>query len=208
MADIRNCDQCGASFAPRREHARFCSARCRTAWNRRHAGITPVDASALDWSITAMQDTIGRLCRASGWDQADGFAVISEAVWRVTIVDAALMRYHPETYRRVLALQNPGQRRITEETFAGLRFVRNQMGYDVHPADLIQPLGVGAGIAAWAWKPAPEPALSTLTPRSRTWEMSRYQAYQAQLANRPVGEIFTQATAFIATATDGILSHT
>jgi hypothetical protein len=82
------------------------------------------------------------------------------------------------------------------------------MGYDIHPADLIQPFDAGCGIAAWTWKPAPEPAFGALTPRSLTWEMSRYQAYQAQLANRPVGGTFTRATAFIAIATDGILSHT
>ncbi|HEU5389740.1 MAG TPA: hypothetical protein VFV73_27955 [Streptosporangiaceae bacterium] len=207
MTDIRNCDQCGAPFSPRREHARFCSARCRAAWNRHHAHGAPADTSALDWSITAMGETIGRLGRAGGQDLADGFAVISEAVWRVTIVDAALMRYHPETYSRVLASEDPGQRRIIEETFGGLRFVRNRMGYDTHPADLIQPL-VAAGVAAWTWKPAPEPALGTLTPRGRAWEMDRYQAYQAQLAGQAVGETFTQAAAFLGIAADGILSHT
>lgn len=205
MTDIRNCDQCGAPFAPRREHARFCSARCRARWNRRASGA-PVDTSALDWSITAMRETIGRLGRAGGWDLADGFSVISEAVWRVTIVDAALMRYHPETYTRVLARQDPSQRRITEQTFAGLRFVRNRLGYDTHPADLVQPLGSG-GVAAWTWKPVPEPALGALTPRGRAWELDRYQAYQARLASRPVGETFTQATAFLGIAADGILSR-
>ena len=154
-----------------------------------------------------MRETIARLCRAGGWDQADGFAVISEAVWRVTIVDAALMRYHPETYSRVLTHQDAGQRRITEETFGGLRFVRNRMGYDAHPADLIQPLDPGAGIAGWTWKPFPEPALAALTPRGRTWEMTRYRAYQAQLASRTVGETFTRATAFLGIAADGILSN-
>src|SRR5581483_7671984 len=88
MTDIRNCDQCDVPFTPRREHARLCSARCRARWNRRHAGGGPADASALDWSITAMRETIGRLRRAGGWDLADGLAVISEAVWRVTLVDA------------------------------------------------------------------------------------------------------------------------
>jgi hypothetical protein len=208
MADIRKCDQCGTSFTPRREHARFCSARCRARWNRRYAGGTPPDTSALDWSITAMRETIGRLCRAGGWDRADGFAVISEAVWRVTIVDAALVRYHPETYSRALARQDAGQRRIVEETFAGLRFVRNRMGYDAHPADLVQPLDSGAGIAAWTWKPVPEPALGALTPRGRAWELTRYRAYQAQLASRTVGEIFTQAVAFLDIADDVILSRT
>ena len=37
MADARSCEQCGAEFAPRREHARFCSALWRITWNRRHA---------------------------------------------------------------------------------------------------------------------------------------------------------------------------
>jgi hypothetical protein len=208
MADIRTCDQCGTSFTPRREHARFCSARCRARWNRRYAGGAPPDTSALDWSVTAMRETIGRLCRAGGWDRADGFAVISEAVWRVTIVDAALVRYHPETYSRALACQGAGQRGIVEETFAGLRFVRNRMGYDAHPADLVQPLDSGAGIAAWTWKPVPEPALGALTPRGRAWELTRYQAYQAQLAGRTVGEIFTQAAAFLDMADDVILSRT
>src|SRR5579863_7668044 len=165
MADIRNCEQCGTPFAPRREHARFCSARCRAAWNRRHGSGAPADTSALDWSITAMKDTIARLRRASGWDQADAFAVISEAVWRVTIVDAALMRSHPESYSHVLACQEPGHRRITEGTFAGLRFVRNQMDYHTQPTDFIQPLDPGSGVAAWTWKPVTAPACTALTPR-------------------------------------------
>jgi hypothetical protein len=40
VTDSRNCEQCGALFTPRREHARFCSARCRVAWNRLNAGAT------------------------------------------------------------------------------------------------------------------------------------------------------------------------
>jgi hypothetical protein len=70
------------------------------------------------------------------------------------------------------------------------------------PADFIQPLGPAPGaavprIAAWTWKPLPEPALASLTPTGRQWEMTRYRAYQAQLAGRPVGETFTQATDFL-----------
>ena len=57
VADIRDCEQCGTSFVPRREHARFCSARCRAAWNREHMGDPAAGASALAWSITAMSDT-------------------------------------------------------------------------------------------------------------------------------------------------------
>ena len=36
MADVGSCEQSGAEFVPRREPARFCSALCRIAWNRRH----------------------------------------------------------------------------------------------------------------------------------------------------------------------------
>jgi len=206
MAETRTCEQCGASFAPRREHARFCSARCRVAWNRLHASDPPADTGALEWSITAMRETTNRLQRASGWDRADGFTIISEAVWWVTIVDAAMMRYHPDTYANVLSRQSAAEREITEATFAGLRFVRNQMGYHADPADFIQPTGPGAGatsrVAAWVWKPRPEPALASLAYGAREWAMERYQAYQAQLAGHPVGETFSQAVAFLRLAAE------
>ena len=201
MADTRNCEQCGTSFAPRREHARFCSARCRVAWNRRNASDSPAETGALDWSITAMRETTDRLVRVGGWDRTQGFAVIGEAVWWVTMVDATLMRYRPDIYSGVLARQDAAERRMTEDTFAGLRFVRNRMGYDADPADFIQPLDSRPDadrIAAWKWKSVPEPALALLTPRAREWEMTRYRAYQAQLAAQPIGETFSQATAFLA----------
>jgi hypothetical protein len=212
VADLRNCEQCGASFAPRREHARFCSARCRVAWNRQNASDLPVEAGTLDWSITAMQETTDRLLRATGWHRPHAFAVISEAVWWVTMVDATLMRYHPDAYGAVLARQSDAQRPIIEDTFGGLRFVRNRMGYDTDPADFIQPLDTGPGpgrIGAWTWKSLPEPAPASLTGRARQWEMTRYRAYQAQLAAQPIGETFSRATAFLRLAVEGSsLSHT
>jgi|SRR5450755_1398263 hypothetical protein len=201
MADTRTCEQCGTAFAPRREHARFCAARCRVAWNRRNATDPPAQTGALDWSVTAMRQTIGRLLRAAGWDRANGLAVISEAVWWVTMVDATLIRYHPDTYSSVLADQATTQRQVTEDTFAGLRFVRNRMGYHTDPADFIQPgdnhSGAAGRVAAWTWRPVPEPALESLTSRAREWEMTRYRAYQAQLAGQPIGETFSRATAFL-----------
>jgi hypothetical protein len=212
MADTRTCEQCGTWFSPRREHARFCSARCRVAWNRRNASGTPADTGTLDWAITAMRDTTGRLLRAGGWDRADGFAVISEAVWWVTMVDATLVRYRPDIYAGHLAGQDPARRRVTEDTFGGLRFVRNRMGYDADHADFIQPLNPGPGAAAprladWTWRPVPEPALVTLTPRGREWELTRYRAYQAQLASHPVGETFTRAEAFLRLVAAGSFSR-
>ena len=212
MADTRNCEQCGTSFAPRREHARFCSARCRVAWNRRNASDSPAETGALDWSITAMRETTDRLLRAGGLDRANGFAVISEAVWWVTMVDATLMRYRPDVYGGVLARQDAAERRMTEDTFAGLRFVRNRMGYDADPADFIQPLDSHPDadrIAAWTWRSVPEPVLVSLTPRAREWEMTRYRAYQARLAAQPIGETFIQAVAFLRLAAEsGSLSRT
>lgn len=213
MADTRNCEQCDVVFAPRREHARFCSARCRVAWNRHHASDTPADTGALDWALTAMRDTAGRLLQADGWDRADGFAVISEAVWWVTMVDATLVRYRPDVYGGLLAARPPAGRRVTEDTFAGLRFVRNQMGYDAGHAEFVQPLDQGSGadgprVAAWTWRSVREPALMTLTPRGREWELTRYRAYQARLAGHPVGETFTLATAFLGlVAEEGSLSR-
>ena len=109
VGDIRNCEQCGTSFVPRREHARFCSARCRVAWNREHMGDLAAEASALQWSITAMSEITQRLPQMRVWDRARALAVIGEAVWWVTIVDATLFRHHPQAYDGVLAGQAPAQ---------------------------------------------------------------------------------------------------
>lgn len=212
MGDTRTCEQCGTSFAPRREHARFCSPRCRVAWNGRNASDPTAETGPLDWSISAMREATGRILQTTGWDRAHVSAVISEAVWWVTMVDATLVRYQPDTYGDVLARQDTGQRRMTEDTFAGLRFVRNRMGYDADPADFIQPLDPRPGaaafrIAAWTWRSVPEPALASLTPRGREWEITRHRAYQRQLAGHPVGETFTQAVAFLRVAADSSLSQ-
>ena len=202
VADIRSCEQCGTVFVPRREHARFCSARCRVAWNREHMGDLEAGASALSWSITAMSDTMERLPRVRVWDRPRAFAVIGEAVWWVTIVDATLVRYHPQAYDGVLAGQAPAQRQLTEGTLTGLRFVRNRIGDEADLAEFIGPgePGPGAGegrITEWVWKPVPEPALASPSPRGQAWEMTRYRAYQAHLAGQTLGEVFGRAAAFL-----------
>ena len=200
MADTRHCEQCGTEFARRREHARFCSARCRVAWNREHTSERAAEESALGWSVTAMRETTGRLLRMTARDRSRGFAVISEAVWWVTIVDGTLVRYHPDTYDGVLDGLPRARRRAIEETLGGLRFVRNRMGHHLDPDDLVQP--VGGRITAWTWKPVPKPALASLPPRGQAWEMTRYRAYQAQLADRAVGSTFARAVAFLELAID------
>jgi hypothetical protein len=207
MADTRECEQCGTVFAPRREHARFCSARCRVAWNRENTRDPEAEASAFDWAITAMRDATGRLMRVTGRDRPRAFAAISEAMWWITIVDATLVRYHPDTYDEVMAAQPGAERRLIEGTLSGLRFVRNRMGQYLDPADFIEPAdshsGPGdAGIRAWTWKPVRRPALAPLPPRGQAWEMTRYRAYQAQLAGHTMGETFERAAGFLLLAAE------
>jgi hypothetical protein len=208
-------------FMPKREHARFCSARCRVAWNRenwnqvnrdqqkwgsenwddgeRRPGTEP---SALGWALVAMKDTTDRLGKVKASDRAQAFAVIGEAVWWVTIVDATLVRYYPDEYDTALAGLPGWQRRVNEDTFGGLRFVRNRMGYYADHADFIQPrpdeeAGGDAPITEWTWRSLPAPTVETLPPRGQEWELTRYQSYQDRLAARPIGETFALASAFL-----------
>lgn len=200
VADTRSCEQCGTVFVPRREHARFCGVRCRAAWNREHAGDAAAGASALQWSIIAMTETTGRLPMVREWDRPRALAAIGEAVWQVTLVDATLVRHHLEAYDRVLAAQSAAERRLVEGTLAGLRFVRNHIGHQASLAGFIQPGGSDTGdgrVTRWMWKQVPEPALGSLTSRGRAWEMTRYRAYQAYLADHTVKETFDRAAAFL-----------
>jgi hypothetical protein len=202
MDDQRVCEQCGAGFAPRREHARFCSVPCRVSWNGGHMGDAAAGATALLWSITAMSDTAERLPRARSWDRPRAFAVIGESVWWVTIVDATLVRHHQSAYDGVIARLTPARRRVIDDILAGLRFVRNRIGDEADLAEFIEtsPPGPGADrgrITGWMWKPMPEPVLTSLGPRGQAWEMTRYRAYQAQLAGHTTAETFGQAVAFL-----------
>lgn len=219
-AETRRCERCGKEFEPKREHARFCSARCRVAWNRENwdqvakvrqkwgsenwadeaRSTRSSGTSALGWAFTAMRDTTERLGKVRASDRAQAFAVIGEAVWWVTIVDATLFRYYPDEYEATLAGLSEQERKATETTFAGLRFVRNRMGYHADHADFIQPSADRAGgdapITQWTWRSLPAPAVETLPPRGQEWELSRYEAYQELLANRSVGETFGRTADF------------
>ncbi|HEY0935716.1 MAG TPA: hypothetical protein VGD91_18465 [Trebonia sp.] len=222
MAETRSCERCGREFEPKREHARFCSARCRVAWNRENwnqasadqqkwgsenwadevRGPQRTETSALSWAIIAMRDTTERLGRVQPGDRAQAFAVIGEAVWWVTIVDATLVRYYPDDYDAVLARLPADRRRATETTLGGLRFVRNRMGYYADQADFIQPQAASAGgsdapITEWTWRPLPVPAVAALPARSQEWELRRYRAYQDLLAGRTVGDTFGRTSEFL-----------
>lgn len=220
MAETRRCERCGREFEPKREHARFCSARCRVAWNRENwtqasgvqqkwgsenwaggpRGPHESGTSALRWAFTAMHETTRRLGRVRASDRAQAFAVIGEAVWWVTIVDATLVRHYPDDYDTALDGLTAPERQATETTFAGLRFVRNRMGYYADHADFIRPRSGQAGgdapITQWTWRALPPPAVATLPPQGQEWELSRYEAYQQLLADHSVGEVFGRTAGF------------
>jgi hypothetical protein len=203
MTDTRRCDQCGAVFVPRREHARFCSGRCRVRWNRVPPGDPVTEVSALAWSVSALSDMTQRLPLVRASDAPRALSVIAEVVWQVTIVDATLVRYYPDGYDGVLAGQARAERRRIEGTLSGLRYVRNRLRDEAARGDFVGwPGGPGSGgpVSAWAWQPVPAPALESLPAGGRSWETTRYGDYQDFLAGRLVGETFGRAVAFLSRA--------
>jgi hypothetical protein len=183
------------------------------AWNRQHVSGPVTGEDPLDWSVAAMLDATSRLLRARGWGRPHAFAAITEAVWWVTMVDATLVRYHPDAYNSVLDGHDPGQRTVIEDTFGGLRFVRNRMGYEADHEDFIQPPPRGRArqpavpIADWTWRQVDQPQLTCLPPQRREWELSRYRCYQSQLAGHRIGDTFGTAAAFLRLATEGSVSR-
>jgi len=165
-------------------------------------GDPKADASALLWSITAMSEATARLPHAGTWDRARAYAVVGEAVWWVTLVDATLVRHHPEPYDNVMAGQTPAERQQIEATLAGLRFVRNRISGEADLATFIRAAAPGKDpdntcVTGWTWKPLPLPTLASLPPRAQAWERTRYQAYHAQLARHTLGEVFRRAATFL-----------
>ena len=165
-------------------------------------GDPRTDASALLWSITAMSETTARLAQTATWDRARAYAAVGEAVWWVTLVDATLVRHHPDPYDNVMAGQSPAQREQIEATLAGLRFVRNRIAGEADLATFIRAAAPGRDpdnghVTGWTWKPVPPPALASLPPRAQAWEQARYQAYHAQLAGHTLGEVFRRAATFL-----------
>lgn len=199
MPEIRECALCGNEFVPRREHARFCSARCRMSWNHEHTEVAAASAVAIDWSVTAMTEAAARLSSVA-WDLPHLFEAVSDAVWWVTLVDATLVRYHPRNYEGALASRS-ARRRETEQTLEGLRHVRNQLGRSADPASLIEHVSGGDPATGWTWRPLPQPDLVGLGSRARKWELSRYRAYQKRLAGHDITETFAWCAEFLTLAT-------
>ena len=167
-------------------------------------GDASAGASALLY-VTAMGDTVHRLPQVNAEDRPRAFAMIGEAVWWVTIVNATLVRYHPKTYDAVMGDRSPAERRLIEDTLAGLRFVRNRIAHETDPADLVEPgapgpqPGTGGGAIARAGggsrcRNRRSPCFHRA---GRHRELTRYRAYQAQLAGHTVGETFERAAEFL-----------
>ena len=96
-----------------------------------------------------------------------------------------------------MAAHTPAERRLINETLAGLRFIRNWISRAAGLGELIE-TGAGTGqISHWTWKLVPEPALAWLPPRAQAWERARYQAYQARLAGHTLGKTFGPAVTFL-----------
>lgn len=206
VTETRVCAQCGAVFTPRREHARFCSAGCRLLWHLDRTEDPIVADSSLQWSVPAMTQAIRVLAMVDGQNSPAAYAAISDAVWAVTMVDAAMMRRHSGVYDEVLAgVPAPG-RRLLEETLAGLRFVRNRIPDQSAVASLVVSSvddradgerAPAAGVMGWQWQSVPTPVVARRRARAQAWELARYDAYQARLAGRSVGEGFRLAEVFL-----------
>ncbi len=175
------------------------------AWSGDRDGDPVIALSALAWSVAALGETTQRVAAVRAWDQERGFAAIADALWQVTMVDAALVRHHAPAYDAALARLEAAQRTVIVETLAGLRFVRNRAR---HVSDLgefldVRPTASGpivGRITGWRWRSVGEPDLGSRSPQAQDWERTRFGAYQAQLAGRTIGEIFSRGQDFLTAA--------
>lgn len=157
--------------------------------------------SALEWSVTGMGLTVARLAGLRELGGTPGaFAAVADAVWSVTMVDAALVREYPDAYDLVVSGKSASQRRLIKQTLAGLRFVRNRIGGGAEIDQFVDPDAAdrGAGVGrGWVWRSVPEPTLASLAPRARAWERVRYEGYRAQLAGKAIEGVFDSAVRFL-----------
>ena len=155
--------------------------------------------------MNAMAAATDVLAGLGNGDRSRALTALSEAVWSVTIVDATLLRHYPAAYDAATAALSRSQRRVTEETLAGLRFVRNRIGQKVDLAELVGPRArdsdeagsADSAVTDWVWRPVPAPEVASGSSRAQAWAKTRYRAYQAQLAGRPVADSLERAVAFL-----------
>jgi hypothetical protein len=204
MADAREREQPGTVPAPQHDRETPGLRGQDSAGGARQAAD-----GTLAWSLTAMSEALRRLAAASAADIPQAVAAATEAVWWVTLADAAMTRCHPGAYGTALAALDPAARRAVEGSFAGLRFVRGQLGYHADPGDFIQPQPAPGGgstpPATWTWAPLPPPPPH----RGAAREASPYREYRAYLTGRPLSQTLARAAGFLsqAHATAGRAGH-
>lgn len=96
MADTRERDQPGTGPRSRRDGG-------GRGTSTGSPGGLDAGEDALAWSVTAMSGALRRIGDASGADVPQAVAAATEAVWWVTVVDAAITRHCPAAYRGALA---------------------------------------------------------------------------------------------------------
>lgn len=163
MADARQREQPGTAAGPRHDREAPGPRGQDTAGGARQGAD-----GTLAWSLTAMSEALRRLAAASACDIPQAVAAATEAVWWVTLADAAMTRCHPGAYGTALAALDPAARRAVEGSFAGLRFIRGQLGYHADPGDFIQPPPAAARHARQA-RTASTGHTSPAGPSDRRW---------------------------------------
>ena len=149
-----------------------------------------------------MRDATGRLTQPHAWDRTRAFEAIHDAVWRVTILDAASVRYLSSVYDDSLERLGPADRVSIEETLAGLRLVRNRVSEPDDLAEFVDPGPAGwepatGPITGRRWKAVSARSPGTLSKAAQAWELERYRSYQARLAGHAIGDAFECCTAFL-----------
>jgi len=159
-----------------------------------------------------MRDATCKLTRMRTWDRTGAFEAIIDAVWRVTMVDAALVRYYPSVYDDTLERFSAADQALTEETLAGLRLVRNRVR---DPDDLTPFVDEGATvwepptgrIASRRWRAVPPRSTGSRSTSALAWEQARYRAYQTRVAGAAIGDTFERCSTFLlATASHAMAS--
>ncbi|HEY2298535.1 MAG TPA: hypothetical protein VGH43_12455 [Jatrophihabitans sp.] len=123
----------------------------------------------------------------------------------MTMLDAALVRYHPNVYDDTLDRLSHADQALTEETLAGLRLVRNRVA---EPGDLARFVDSGTTdsepltgqITSQRWKAVPARSSGSQSNSAQAWELARYRAYQNRLAGTAIGDTFDRSTTFLLAA--------
>jgi hypothetical protein len=164
---------------------------------------------ALTWSARAMQDATERVNKISGFEPDRAFAAIGEALWWTTIVDDELQRHHVDGYNAATKSFKGGNPPYPADILLGLRSVRNRLGHEVEPYDIIRPISErvdpGDGrITAWQWQHIPPPSADGRTRGQRDYDLRAHDAYERAVVDGGQGGnivfTFTVTNSFLATA--------